>query len=131
MREIKFRAWDKINKKFVKINDFMFDDRSILEISTEYLDFGCGANSTAPREEIALMQYTGLKDINKTDIYEGDILDYGDYLRSHVVVFRNGSFWGHAIGYDENIGIGLYNALEDLEVAGNIYDNPELLEVAK
>ncbi|EIT2383367.1 hypothetical protein L1U14_000339 [Enterococcus faecalis] len=79
-------------------------------------------------DKYVLMQSTGLKDKNGVEIFEGDILNYGDYKNSHEVIFRHGCFWGHAIGEKEQIGIGLFNALEDLEVIGNIYENPELLE---
>ncbi|EPF4429298.1 YopX family protein [Escherichia coli] len=79
-------------------------------------------------DKYELMQSTGLKDKNGVEIFEGDILNYGDYKNSHEIIFKNACFWGHAIGEKEHIGIGLFNALEDLEVIGNIYENSELLE---
>lgn len=120
MRESKFRAWEKKLKFMMPIKEIDFDK----EIANK-------SGVWRMLSEVELMQYTGLKDKYGVEIYEGDILNYGDYLQSHEVIFKNGCFWGHAIGCGENIGIGLYHALEDLEIAGNIYDNPELMEVAK
>ena len=119
MREIKFREWETERKTLIVGKREDYDDSIGFRFAHE------------EGGERILMQYTGLKDKNGVEIYEGDILNYGDYSQSHEVIFKNGCFWGHAIGCGENIGIGLYNALEDLEIAGNIYDNPELLEVAK
>lgn len=96
----------------------------VVEINDEYLNLGWWVSVTPE----TVSQHTGLKDKNGVEIYEGDILNYGEYLNSHVVVFRNGCFWGQSIEHVEPIGIGLYNALEDLEVIGNKFDNFELLE---
>ena len=134
MREIKFRAWDKINKKFVKISDLIFDDDgSILEIGTEYLDFGDLGNSTASFDFIELMQYTSFKDKNGVEIYEGDILKnekgnvgYVAFLIQtsvYVVVLKNSDYrLGH-----RNTGEH-YTVAQGHEVIGNKFDNPELLE---
>lgn len=129
MRDIKFRAWDLKRKEMHSVRDMYFDTR------TPQLDYFITKSSQATYhancESFELMQYTGLKDKNGVEIYEGDILNYGDYKNLHEVVFRNACFWGESIEYGKPTGIGIYNALEDLEVVGNIYENPELLETKK
>ncbi len=87
-REIKFRAWDKISKKY-------FYD-SVLENGTEFLIRVDGRivfedSSSYKPADIALEQYTGLKDKNGKEIYEGDKFNT-DAGTPKTVIFKNGSF---------------------------------------
>jgi len=163
MREIKFRAWDKKYREFIKItpveNGGMFCHYKISSQSTpdhRVYDGVSGKNifltldghvvaitpwdekTTCVRieERYVLMQYTGLKDKNGKEIYEGDIVYkeilarddpacgfYGDKLS---IVYEDGGFLAKE---DEHAVIAhyLHIVAEDCEVIGNIYENPELL----
>jgi len=89
--------------------------------SAEYVDFDTSTGDV-------LMQYTGLKDKNGVEIYEGDILSLGDTASIAQVVWDDFKFklkWVNPIGASDKI----YAWKDDLEVIGNIYEKPELLEV--
>lgn len=118
MREIKFRAWDRFNKQMrtdMRSNKFKHLFNLAIEYGSDFLDGH-------------LMQYTGLKDKNGAEIYEGDIVKAkGEYPA--IIEFSFGSFCINHIGF-----AGKWTSIRDVatdryEVIGNIYENPELLEV--
>ena len=88
-------------------------------------------NYSAPRKIIARLEFTGLKDKNDVEIYEGDLIkiemDWGYGLAEIIikVYFENGSFRAKALNSHEDT---LLLELPYLEVIENIYENPELLE---
>lgn len=110
MREIKFRAWDKINKKMVTRNELNFS-----------IPFDKHNNGND-----ILMQFTGLKDKNGKEIYEGDILKTDDYIG--ITSYGYAEFFISEIKTKNYIDI--YDMIEEQngEVIGNIYQNPELLK---
>lgn len=73
-------------------------------------------------DKYVVEQYTGLKDVNGNKIFEGDIVR-NEHEKTYVVNLKKGSF---LVGdfYFESIGAG-----SELEIIGNIHNNPELLEV--
>jgi len=132
MREIKFRAWDKKGKKMYEVEAISW--------LWKYIDVIVGYNKNnypkikgMPIEDMELIQFTGLLDKNGKEIYEGDIVEFFDdmdVLRKEPVTFENGSF-GFIIGWEQEEFLGFNNEwlnLDELEVIGNIYENPELLE---
>jgi uncharacterized phage protein (TIGR01671 family) len=109
MREIKFRMWQPIIKE-------MFSHGMI---------FYAGAIDAHNKQEIILMQYTGLKDKNGKEIYEGDILKNPRYEESYVVEYHGDGYVGW--GDDRRSGCYLITD-EDIEIIGNIHENPELIK---
>lgn len=119
MREIKFRAWNEVQEKMLNWYDF--------------LDTNIKNTFVAPESTgLILMQYTGLKDKNGKEIYEGDIIrtkymdktfivwvEYSDEYAEFVTKCKEILFFDEPLS---DIGRA------DREVIGNIYDNPELLE---
>jgi uncharacterized phage protein (TIGR01671 family) len=119
-REIKFRAWDKLLKK-------MFNDISFIYIK-DSLSYSLYENKTGKYfvSQCYLMQFIGLKDKNGKEIYEGDIIKARFWDRekrkTFQVYFEDGCFFAKSIEMDAF----LYE-LKNMEVLGNIYENPELL----
>ena len=99
MREIKFRAWDKSHKEMFFIDNIFWIKESKW---VENMRLGYGE----------LMQYTGLKDKNGKEIYEGDIINMSG--ANFPVTYESQSF------YPSLMYLG--------EVIGNIYNNPELIK---
>ena len=129
MREIKFRAWLKYGKEIVDVEEIDFMNEVINYIDNDY-ENNEQEIIGAYFENIELMQYTELKDKNNKEIYEGDIVK----LRaSHGIgVIKYSDEWGaFVVEYIKPrplavLGMNYYK--EDIEILGNIYENPELIK---
>ena len=122
MREIKFRAWHK-EKKIM--GEVLGIDILHKEIFFSNEDVDCYEHTDF--KDIELMQYTGLKDKNNKEIYEGDIVTL--HNSKYKVIF-NSKEAGFVLRDDEfemNIPF-TNNNNKRMEVIGNIYENPELLK---
>jgi uncharacterized phage protein (TIGR01671 family) len=127
VREIKFRAWDKAEQALKEVIELNF---SQWWVTTGEGMWGGERNSFKNEEtdRHILMQYTGLKDKNGKEIYEGDIINdsFGDRkgrirYNDHVAAFEISEYDGIHMLSSHNCG-------RFFEVIGNIYENPELLE---
>ena len=127
MREIKFRAWHQDTKKMLDLKKMTPLALSpSLDQDGLYIPF---------IKDLPLMQYTGLKDKNGKEIYEGDIIRFKDAVnrgdgtfedRDGEIIFEDGGF---ACKADSGWQDWLLYALDlDLEIIGNLYENPELKE---
>jgi len=136
MRKIRFRAWDKFNKKMI----------SSMSLEDIFYDGNCsydGSNILSNDfNQYIFMQFTGLFDKNGKEIYEGDILEFNVcsetidniYITREIVShsyyeiipfsgIRNKCNWDGCCGCKCPIGEGI--------VIGNIYENPELIRGEK
>lgn len=133
----KFRAWDTYEKEMLENVTPLFDDsNSMMAIITDFQIKGSPGTSeieigsydtTFNWDEFpyVIMQSTGLKDQNGVEIFEGDIFKEGfgfyvvAFLREEArFVLKASDFW---LPVSESL-------VREMELVGNIYENPELLE---
>ena len=144
MREIKFRAWDRI--RMYNVEKLVIGDVSYPDEVEGYNIWG------EDKSSMILMQYTGLKDKNGKEIYEGDIVLYPTTESEYVDVgvgnvkvaeqqinnfypieFFEGEFGMNVKQDDETLYKGwqslkeIKSCVDYIEIIGNIYENPELL----
>ncbi len=114
----KFRAWDKETKTMNGMAEIYRNRNQEIELR--------------PRDEnIILMQSTGLKDKNGKEIFEGDILGTKDGSLNGVVEYRTDlGMWTNSLVRYNNFE-RLCSIASDRKIIGNIYENPELLEVTE
>ena len=113
-REIKFRAWDEETKQMKRCG--IYPDGVPMAYA--------GGDYAVALYDRPLMQYTGLKDKNGKEIYEGDILK--DTQEDRIV---GDIQWGfNSFQLPNPYDITNYNPEDELEIIGNIYQNPELLK---
>lgn len=139
MREIKFRAWDKKSKKMRMVDCLAFHGNGAFDIPTQGIKLVnvWGKNlledhiilSREPKE-VELLSYTGLKDKNGTEIYEGDVVatEYSD--RKFLVFYDIGRGGFSPFAMDDGCGCcsdELISIPEDCEVIGNKFEHPDLL----
>jgi uncharacterized phage protein (TIGR01671 family) len=131
MKELKFRIWYKLSNRMIYIEDPISNTYKItIGGSLVQYDVYCG-------NELELMQYTGLKDKNGVEIYEGDILSVDENFRkitecegkNVLVSFHEGAFMYGRCGdpFYANTYLWMGIQSKSLEVIGNIHENPELL----
>jgi len=147
MREIKFRAWDKETEKMwhnnteYYHNDILnkpYSQNLVLTMNGEIRTCQWYENGVTLHDfsRYEIMQYTGLKDKSGREIYEGDILEHpkDGFGRKYGISWANdyAGFWYAPLpihGMQQYGGHLIATDVIEAEVIGNIYENPELLEV--
>lgn len=127
MREIKFRVWHVIEwdeddkpTKYQMTYDWAFEEYGTLNDQL----------SSVP----GIMQYTGLKDKNGREIYEGDVVSYkqverfGESVNTYTTTVKYEDYGFVPMRYNVVCEDDFYSChIEEIEVIGNIHENPELL----
>lgn len=128
---LRFRAWYKTWEEMGKVKRIRFDDdANVTTVLFTGKDFGVNATI----DKIVLMQSTGLKDKKGKEIFEKDILDYNG---RKVIVKWHGSYASFIYEFVDELENRvtewqpLYLSYYHFEIIGNIYENPELLEVTE
>ena len=114
IKEIRFRVWVKFLQEMQNVQCLNMGSSVI----TDGYDYPIEADA------VYLMQYTGVKDANAVDIYEGDIVRCSNEYRTVKMWMGNA-----CLCLDDPTGVPIYpyNVNGHVEVIGNIYENPELL----
>jgi len=126
MREIKFRAWDKRNKKMILTGFHILGETTCCGLIEQCLleNMKEGESLLNRHNDIVFMQYTGQKDETGKEIYEGDVIKFWDIemqrVRFEEVRFDDGCFCAYGLG--DNV------FFENTIKVGNKYENPELLK---
>jgi hypothetical protein len=120
-RKLKFRAWDTLAKKFT-YPDKGYQGHYVLDLNGKFQNLQNGSGG----DEYVVQQWTGLKDYESNDIYEGDIVRYE----------LDGTVYTQTVGWGNNgwemedtrlYSTPLITNLPNFEVVGNIFENSELL----
>lgn len=138
MRDIKFRAWDEQLSKMFNVEqlEFVGAYNGRFSSADEVMAYvvGPGDNGEVERRGYSntVMQYTGLKDQNDVEIYEGDIVKVNDQDQMYEVTycemdacFEKRVWTSDTTSYESKL---VTDTDDEFEVIGNIYENKELLK---
>lgn len=126
MKDLKFRAWLKNYNCYADVLGF--------EQGRLFVQFQSGERAQrrlyVPIEDCVLEQYTGLKDKNGKEIYEGDIVEYTTRYYGNEKRHRKIVEWKEwdSDDFGEPHNLGYSNLSECMEVIGNVHENADLLE---
>lgn len=125
----KFRAWLKDEKEMQNVLAFDTRGHSFLGIEGTHVTVGGWCDNFEVGKQAVLMQSTGLKDKNGVEIFEGDSVkpERGEPFIVKHFVKGQGVIKHVDISTSGHLFEGIYSG-DELEILGNIYENPELLE---
>lgn len=134
--EHKYRAWDKVDCYMEEVDgyDLFIADGKLYEVTEEYSNYQAYMERVNVSDRYDLMQYTGLKDMESQEVYDGDILDAKDRIVLVVWNQTNGCWDSIFVRYIVPISQLTSNGITPVEwkfrakVIGNKYNNPELLK---
>lgn len=133
---LRFRAWHKTWEEMGKVKRIRFDDYGNV---TTVLFIGKDLGANEKIDELELMQSTGLHDKNGKEIFEGDIIRYNidvvdikrhPTLGFYTVLDGREGFFGDGMSIDD-FEEDAKEFSKTAEIIGNVYENPELLEVTE
>ena len=132
MREIKFRCWSILDKKYVDCYE--------MDMNGKYVHVACGDQlyytNSGDESEFILEQYTGLKDKNNKEIYEGDIIMWLAERRKYLVYFNN-DLASYSVKLLDTYACENYLfdwdfwESDDKEIIGNVWENSDLIKIPK
>lgn len=150
MRPIKFRVWHKPEQKMHRYLKAKFGQGTNITLEGKFKDVDQVTTKTVPNDELEIMQFTGLFDKSGNEVYEGDIVevrhfnpkaDLGLSMTSEPVTYRVQVIWydfgfsferrrddGTLVSRSSGLEIhSTYYKTTEIEVIGNIYENPNFL----
>lgn len=119
-REIKFRVWDKLLREMNYIDlcdlaegdDYWYDgETSVWEVMND---------ATSEQRRYAIQQYTGIKDKNGVEVFEGDIFHLGYPNITYTIVYFDTAFRGKQNGASSYVGLEGWK--DCIEVIGKVYE---------
>lgn len=132
MREIRFRAWDNIKKEMVEVDELRYfpDDENNLKLEHIWFTFNNSLTRQMRKpDEVELLEFTGLKDRDGKEIYEGDIIE--NRLGTGLVEWKDNGFWMKLIKCEDEEDKQFhwdFSMEGPNKIIGNIYQNGDLLK---
>lgn len=135
---LKYRAWDKKSKQIKNVEAINLSNQQVVLSEKALLEMGgmwSVCDMPASLDDVVLMQSTGLLDKNGVEIFEGDVVQFEDcYTETDFLYVNKGVIEWSQSGFtiSNRDSVMMEDLLDrgslDVEVIGNIYENPELLD---